>query len=161
MRIGVVSDTHGKADFFREAVRQMGAVDLLIHAGDHLSDAVSMSRETGIELVAVTGNCDWHASGPAEEEIDIMGHKILVTHGHRYGVKIDNTKLVQKLREGKYDLIIYGHSHVPEITYLPDGCLLNPGSVSSPRRGSSHSYAVVTIDKKGISPYIYELKRQL
>ncbi|WP_418790777.1 metallophosphoesterase [Phosphitispora sp. TUW77] len=160
MRIGVVSDTHGKAHLFREAVKQMGTVDLLIHAGDHFSDAVTMGKEIGIKLVAVTGNCDWHDSGPDEEELDIMGYKILVTHGHKYGVKRDNAKLIKKLREGKYNLIVYGHSHFPEITRLADGILLNPGSVSFPRRGSRCSYAIVLIDKNGILPYIHELNWQ-
>ena len=160
MRIGVVSDTHGKPDSFREALRQMGQIDLLIHAGDNYKDALGMTRETGMKMVAVIGNCDWHIKGPVEEELELMGYKILVTHGHLYGVKKDNAQLAGKLRQRKYDLIIYGHSHVPDITHLPEGILLNPGSVSFPRRGSYSSYAVVNIDEQGITPYIYELKRQ-
>lgn len=158
MRIGVISDTHGKPEFFRKALEQMGKIDLLIHAGDHYQDAINMGKEAGLKVVAVGGNCDWWAPGPDEEELTIEGRRILVTHGHTYGVKSDNSKLAGKLREGHYDLVIYGHSHIPEITRLPQGYLMNPGSVSTPRRGSKRSYGVVEINKDGLTPYIHELK---
>lgn len=158
MRIGVVSDTHGKADLFRKALEQMGKIELLIHAGDHYQDAVNMGREKGIQVVAVGGNCDWSNPGPAEEEITIMGFRIMVTHGHMLGVKSGNRQLIEKLRKGNYHLIIYGHSHVPEITCLPNGYLLNPGSVSSPRQGSKRSYGIVEVTAHGLIPYIHDLK---
>lgn len=158
MRIGVVSDTHGKPEMFRRALSQMGEIDLLIHAGDNYKDALNISKETGVKTVAVVGNCDLGVPGPEEVELELEGYRILVTHGHKFGVKTGNHKLAQKLRAGHYHLIIYGHSHVPEVTCLSDGCLLNPGSVSSPRRGSHRSYAVVEIDEKGLKPYIQEMK---
>ncbi len=34
MRIGIISDTHGDTDLAAEAIRQMGDVDLILHAGD-------------------------------------------------------------------------------------------------------------------------------
>jgi len=159
MRIGVVSDTHGKAGLFREALEQMGEIDLLIHAGDNYNDALGMAREKGIKVIAVVGNCDWFVSGPEEEEVELEGRRILVTHGHMYGVKTGNSQLVNRLREGNYDLVIYGHSHVPEITCLPEGYLFNPGSVSLPRGHTRHSYGIVEIDKSHIAPYIHEIKR--
>jgi len=158
MRIGVVSDTHGKPEMFRQALKQMGRIDLLIHAGDHYRDAINMGQETGLKVVAVVGNCDWFVPGPEEEELELEGFRILVTHGHNYGVKTDNSRLAARLREGKYDLIIYGHSHKPEISRLPEGYLLNPGSVSGPRGGSKRSYGIVEIEGNTIKPYIYELK---
>ncbi|PKM82965.1 MAG: metallophosphoesterase [Firmicutes bacterium HGW-Firmicutes-14] len=157
MRIGVVSDTHGKPEFFRRAVEQMGKIDLLIHAGDHYKDALSIGKEAGLKVVAVGGNCDWFSPGPDEEELEIEGYRILVTHGHMYGVKAGTSRLAEKLREGKYDLVVYGHSHVPEITRLQAGYLMNPGSVSSPRMGCKRTYGIVEIDKNGLIPHIREL----
>lgn len=158
MRIGVVSDTHGNSKFFRAALKQMGQIDLLIHAGDHYQDAVAMGREAGVEIIAVAGNCDWSVPGRCEVELELEGYRVLVTHGHLYGAKSGNAKLIEKLKQGKYDLIIYGHSHMPEITHLPEGFLLNPGSLASPRGASSRSYGVVEISKGGIIPYIHDLK---
>lgn len=158
MRIGVVSDTHGKPECFRMALNQMGKIDMLIHAGDHYQDAIDMSKDSNIKTVAVTGNCDWSVPGADEVLLELEGYRIFITHGHKYGVKFNNETLAKKLKEENYDLIIYGHSHVPEITCLPGGYLFNPGSVSSPRRGSSRSYGIIEIGKNGITPYIHELK---
>lgn len=158
MRIGVVSDTHGKPEFLRKALQQMGHIDLLIHAGDHYRDALSLGKETGLRVTAVVGNCDWDTAGPLEQVLEIEGRRILVVHGHLYGVKSGSQKLAKMLQDGSYDLIIYGHSHMPEITSLPHGYLLNPGSLASPRRGSKRSYGIVEIDKNKVAPFIYELK---
>lgn len=158
MRIGVVSDTHGKPEFLRKALEQMGHIDMLIHAGDHYRDALSISKQTGLRVTAVVGNCDWDVVGPLEKVLEVEDRRILVVHGHLYGVKSGHEKLAQLLREGCYDLIIYGHSHMPEITPLPQGYLMNPGSLSSPRRGSKRSYGIVEIDKRRLVPYIYELR---
>jgi len=88
----------------------------------------------------------------------VEGRRILIVHGHLFGVKSDHEKLAQLLRNGGYNLIIYGHSHMPEIIPLPQGYLMNPGSLSSPRRGSKRSYGIVEIGKGRLAPYIYELK---
>ncbi len=160
MRIGVVSDTHGNAECLRLAIGQMGEIDLLIHAGDHYRDAINMCKEKGIKTVAVTGNCDWSIPGADEAEFELMGYRVFVTHGHKYGAKSGNDRLIHKLKEGKYDLLIYGHSHIPEITHMPEGIILNPGSVAIPRMGSKRSYSIVDIGKNGIVPYIHELNWQ-
>lgn len=158
MKIGVVSDTHGKPECFRMALKQMGNIDMLIHAGDHYQDAIDMNRESGIKTVAVTGNCDSSIPGADEVVLELEGYRILITHGHKYGVKSGSETLAKKLKQENYDLIIYGHSHVAELTRLPGGYLFNPGSVASPRRGSSRSYGIVEIGNNGIVPYIHELK---
>ena len=159
MRIGVVSDTHGKAEFFRKALEQMGPIDMLVHAGDHYRDAVSIGKQTGLQVTAVVGNCDWDSfGGPQEEVLEIEGHRILVVHGHLHGVKSGNEELADLLREGRYDLVIYGHSHMPEITPLPEGYLMNPGSLSNPRRGSERTYGIVEIGKNSLVPHIYDLR---
>jgi len=56
MRIGVVSDSHGKAEFLRKALEQMGHIDMLIHAGDHYRDALSIAKQTGLKVTAVAGS---------------------------------------------------------------------------------------------------------
>lgn len=161
MRVGVVSDTHGKAEFLRKALEQMGHIDLLIHAGDHYRDALNIGKETGIKVIAVAGNCDLGSGGPDEQVLELEGRRIMITHGHLYGVKSGLEKLAGLLWEGSYDLVVYGHSHQPEITCLPQGCLMNPGSLASPRRGSQRSYGIVEIGSHGLVPYIHDFKWEL
>lgn len=158
MRIGVVSDTHGAAGCFRAAIEQMGKVDMLIHAGDFYNDALALEKETGMKIVAVTGNCDRPVPDMDEKELKVDGYKVLVTHGNKYGVKSGNHHLIEKLKKGGYDLIIFGHSHVPEVVYLPEGILMNPGSPSRPRGGSNRTYGIIETGPEGIKAYIHDLK---
>lgn len=159
MKIGIVSDSHGDMESLRAAVSQMGKIDMLIHAGDHYNDALTLSKEIETQVSAVTGNCDWPVPGMDEKIIQAKGYKILVTHGNKYGVKASKQRLIEKLKKEKFDLIVYGHSHVPEVTCLPEGVLMNPGSTSRSRDGSKNSYGIVEIGARGLKAYIHELKR--
>ena len=44
------------------------------------------------------------------------------------------------------DLVVFGHSHLPEARTAPGGQLqLNPGSCTQRRRAPHHTYATVTL----------------
>lgn len=159
MRIGVVSDSHGRMQCLREAVEKMGPVDLLLHAGDFYEDALRLQREIGLRVVAVVGNCDWQAKGPAEETLEVGGYKILLTHGHQYHVKNGYDRLMEKFRNSDYHIIVFGHTHIAEILPVNGGCLFNPGSVSRSRLGGPTTYGVIELKKEGPAPYIHELRR--
>ncbi len=161
MRIGVVSDSHGRMQCLRAAVEKMGPVDLILHAGDFYDDALRLQKETGLAVVAVVGNCDLHARGPAEEDVEVGGYKLLLTHGHRYQVKSGYNKLIEKLKAGGYHLIVFGHTHIAEILPVAGGCLFNPGSVCHARTGSVPTYGIIEMKQQGLVPYIHELAGQL
>ena len=63
MRIGVVSDTHGSLSTAIKLIREMGELDLLLHAGDYYRDAAALAREFNLPVRAVVGNCDLAAKG--------------------------------------------------------------------------------------------------
>ncbi|ADG83402.1 phosphodiesterase, family [Thermincola ferriacetica] len=157
MRIGVVSDSHGRMDFLRDAVKEMREIDLLLHAGDHYKDALDLAKELTIPVYAVAGNCDWHVNGPDEEVIEVAGRKILLTHGHSYNVKSGNDRLIEKIKKGNYDLIVYGHTHIPEVLPVGSAFIFNPGSIAKPRRGNTRTYGIVELKNYGLQPYIKEI----
>ena len=76
MRIGVVSDTHGSLSTAIKLIREMGELDLLLHAGDYYRDAAALAREFNLPVRAVVGNCDLAAKGPVEEYIELAGWRI-------------------------------------------------------------------------------------
>ena len=41
------------------------------------------------------------------------------------------------------DLIVYGHSHLPELEWVHDAWILNPGSPTERRRAPARSMALV------------------
>lgn len=143
LRIGVVSDTHKDLSLAKIAIKDMGKVDLLLHAGDHYKDALILAQEFKVETKAVIGNCDYALSNPAEDIFELAGYKFLLTHGHQYGVKTKLDRLYYKGLELGVDIVVFGHTHVPLNVVEGNIQLLNPGSLSLPRGNSKPSYAII------------------
>jgi len=156
MRILVISDTHGDTNKAEEAIRSNKEVSLIIHLGDYYRDAQKLSGMfPNIPVEYIYGNSDFMIENvPAEKLLEVCGKKIFITHGHRYSVKWDYGRLYKKAEELKADMILFGHTHVPEIIEKDDVFLLNPGSTSDPRDESDESYAIIDIDGDKIVPRI-------
>lgn len=145
LRIGVISDTHGRIAAGRKAVSLMGEVQLLIHAGDGYRDALILGQEFRLPVTAVVGNCDWGTRGPKEEQLEIGGVRILVTHGHLYRAKSGCLSLGLRGRELGVNVVIFGHTHLPEIEFWDGIHLFNPGSAALPRYDREPSFGVMEI----------------
>ncbi|MDN5294353.1 MAG: uncharacterized protein PWQ91_865 [Eubacteriales bacterium] len=158
MRIGVISDTHGRVKIMREAVAAMGKIDMLLHAGDHITDAEILRAELDVPVYAVRGNCDFYDPGPEEEVIAVGGWKILLTHGHLYRVKYGYQLLAQQAEEKKIDVAVFGHTHIP-YNHRHGGVLLfNPGTLSHPRTEDGLTYGILEVGPSGISGTIYHFQ---
>ena len=98
----------------------------------------------------VSGNNDFFSDLPREDVIDIEGNKVLVTHGHYYGVSMAFDQLADAAKQRGCNAAFFGHIHVP-VLEKEDGILLvNPGSLAFPRqRGRRPSYAVLETDGNG------------
>lgn len=165
-KILIVSDSHGNNDLLRYAIGQELPFNLLIHAGDVEADIddVLPPRFREYEVVCVRGNCDWGNQYPSSELIPVKGdgwhRNIYVTHGHRYGVRSDDSALLHEARRQLADVVIYGHTHYPECYEAEDGLLvINPGSVAHPRQPDrKRTYGVLLIDDDGfMSAYIQHI----
>lgn len=160
MKLMIASDIHGSARWCRamlKAWREEGAEKLLL-LGDLLyhgprndlpeeyapKQVIEMLNEVRQNLLCVRGNC--------EAEVDQMvlqfpvmadycalfweGHLLYATHGHLHGE--DNPP---SLCAG--EILLCGHTHVPKCARRGTFTYVNPGSVSIPKNGSAHSYAVL------------------
>ena len=157
MRIGVVSDSHKDIDALIYAVKEMGHIELLLHAGDMYFDADKLAAGLkDIKLYAVAGNCD-AVHEPKEQVISIGGIKILLTHGHRLGVKWGLQRLAYAAEEKGVTAAIFGHTHIPYNRYWDDILLFNPGSVSQPRGNSLASYGIIQVEGGNIDASIHSL----
>ena len=58
--------------------------------------------------------------------LEIQNKKILLTHGHRYRVKYGYDRLLSRAKEISADIVVFGHTHVPENTYIDNILLFNP-----------------------------------
>ena len=121
-------------------------------------------RETGLSrskartlqkkaFVAVHGNCDGPFSGGLRDEeiLDLEGHRILLCHGHRYGVKGGLGHLIASAKRQGADIALFGHTHERHEEYLPEYglWLFNPGALSYPERGEP-SFGLLTLTPTGL-----------
>lgn len=150
MKVLIVSDTHGRDTNLEKVVGMEEPFDMMIHCGD------VEGREFFIQALAdgpsciVSGNCDFFSDLPREEEIDLGGNRVLVTHGHYYGVSMELRGLIEEARARNCRAVFFGHTHKPLIMEKDGVLVINPGSLSYPRQqGRRPSYAVLSVDAGG------------
>ena len=159
MKIMIASDLHGSLyygqklfDRFEEekAEKIMLLGDLLYHgARNALPEEYSTISLTALlnrykdRILAVRGNCDAEIDQTVLE-FPIMqtylvawidGRKWFLTHGHVF-----NEHTMFPHDPG--DILLHGHTHVKALEKVEDFYFVNPGSVSIPKDGTVHSYAL-------------------
>ena len=148
LKIIVLGDSHRCTENIDLAMETLGNMDTVIHTGDNVEDAKYIENNYGVEVISVPGNCDGSTGDLGDEMITtIKSKKILVCHGHQYGVKKNIHRIYYRAKELGCDIAIFGHTHVPFLEKHDGIIILNPGSISMPRGGSQKSCAVMTIDK--------------
>ena len=162
MKILVFSDVHGREDRVRDLISLHRTADAVLFLGDGLRDLPDSIRYGSWLFAAVRGNCDllWGSptdlSIPNEQLLRFGSYTVMMTHGHLHGVKGGIDGAIQAASQRGADLLLYGHTHVPEERYLPEGTVvgdltlpkplwvMNPGSLGVPRDGQP-SYGLIQI----------------
>ena len=143
-RILVFSDSHGEVSDILRTIENIRDVDAVIHAGDISTDEIFIEKHIGsIPFYGVRGNNDLYSPYPYSREELLCGKKIFITHGHKYSVKSGHGVLYNLIDDNKYDIVIYGHTHVSVVENYNDCLIINPGAV---RAYCSGSYAVIEIE---------------
>lgn len=138
MRVLITSDTHGYYEDISNYVIEKENIDLILHAGDSSSDAISIAYETGVPCIRVRGNNDYFDNTSEDFElVDIGKTRILLTHGHKENVYRTYNRLVEKAKETGASIVVFGHTHTYYKKYHGNILLLNPGSPSLPRDGNA------------------------
>lgn len=154
MKILIVSDTHGHEGNLKKVLERVGNLDAFIHLGDiegH-EDYIEALAECPVHMVS--GNNDFFSDLPREEEFQIGKYRVMITHGHYYGVSIGTDRLKEEARSRNADIVMYGHTHKPEIDIDSGVTVLNPGSLSYPRQwGRKPSYMIMEIDREEEAHY--------
>lgn len=144
MKILVLSDSHGNLDNMVRAV-EMEQPRMLLHLGDCWRDAQQLhDRFPSLEFYQVPGNCDFRSSEPAERLLFVDEFRILLCHGHTYGVKQSLLRAGYEAEAQDLDLFLFGHTHVPMVDRRGKTWFLNPGSIGDHFRPT---YGVVTIQQ--------------
>lgn len=149
MKIYVLSDSHNSFKFahFLEICQD---ADMVIHCGDGQRDVEDLKNVLSCSVFAVKGNCDF--SGQRELLIEVCGYKIFVAHGDIYGVKNGISTISFRAKQVGADIVLYGHSHIPDITFKDDIWFINPGSLTQPRENKVPTYCILEISGETIKP---------
>jgi putative phosphoesterase len=159
--IGIMADSHDNLHAVKRAVQLFkdAGCKLVIHAGDFVAPFAARELENlNCPVKAVFGNCDGEKKG-LEKAIASFGEikkapltfscdglDFLVTH-----VPMD---LERCSATGKYDIIIFAHTHKPEVRKKGKTLLINPGETGGWVSGKS---TVVLLDTETISAEILPL----
>ncbi|MCR5477734.1 MAG: metallophosphoesterase [Lachnospiraceae bacterium] len=149
MKVIIVSDTHGhNANFHR--VLELHTPDAIVHCGDVEGGEQEIWDSVKCPLYMVAGNNDYFSSLPRELDFTLGGYRVWLTHGHHYYVSMSPEYIRQEAALRDAQIVMYGHTHKPEVSYGRDVISVNPGSLSYPRQeGRRPSYVIMEIDGRG------------
>ena len=160
MLIGIMSDTHDDIVQTKKAVATFNQkkVEHVLHAGDIISPfMIDTLNELAAPLTGVFGNNDGDRmllekkfgmlpstkiSGTFAR-IDLGGMRIGLVHGN------DRELLETLMTCGSLDLLVYGHTHRPEIRKEGTLLVVNPGEVYGHLTGRSTVALVDTVTRSG------------
>ncbi len=150
MKLGIVSDTHG---LFRPGLpAALTGVDHILHMGDVGKVSVLKALTKIAPVTAVRGNVD--REGPCAElpETDVYlaeGHYIYMLH--------DLATLHLDPVAGKFAVVLFGHSHVPNYYHRRGVLYFNPGSCGPKRFDLPVTVGLLEIDNENFQPSIIQL----
>jgi len=159
MLIGIISDTHDNMPMLRKAVTFLNErkVAHVIHAGDFTSPFTFRAlKDLACDFTGIYGNNDGervllqklsHGRRFTQPYIlELADRKIVIMHEHQ---------VVDALADsGHFDLVVYGHTHEPDIRQRGNALIVNPGELSGWLHGRS---TVAVVDLTALSAELIEL----
>ncbi len=159
MKYLIASDIHGSLCAIKKLIEEYisGSYDKLILLGDiyyhgprnplpaeYNPMEVANLLNNLQNLVVIKGNCDSEVDQmissfkfKIKHTEKINGKSIFFTHGHKYNF--------EKLINDNFDIMFYGHFHIPFIKKAEDGKIfINPGSIALPKDRNKPSFAILT-----------------
>ena len=138
LKIGLISDTHDNFKNIESAVKIFNdkGIGYVIHAGD-ITTPEAVEAFEGVKLIGVLGNNDIDKQGldNAFEKIggklkgelcEIEEDDLLIASYHGTNFK----KRDALIQSGKYDVVVYGHTHKVENRVVGKTIVINPGTAN-------------------------------
>jgi putative phosphoesterase len=145
-RILVIADTHMNrgSELPPQLAGEIDRADMIVHLGDFTGVELADRLEGTGKLIAVRGNNDVgeiRRRYPDRRDFVVGDTRIRCIHGDVGG----RTARDAAAAEEGADIVLYGHSHFPEMTRAGDTILFNPGSPTRRRFAPYHSYGILNI----------------
>ncbi|MGG6545322.1 UNVERIFIED_CONTAM: phosphodiesterase [Prevotella sp. 15_C9] len=156
MKYLLVSDIHGCLPALQTVLKfydELGC-DMLCILGDILNYGPRNAIPEGLDAKGIAELLNAHAEhivavrGNCESEVDQMllrfpiladylllvdeGKKLFLTHGHIYNK--------EEMPPGRFDAVVYGHTHLWELTPKEGTLICNTGSITFPKQGKEPTF---------------------
>ncbi|MCE4598974.1 MAG: metallophosphoesterase [Desulfurococcales archaeon] len=169
MLIGVISDTHDVLSYVEKASKIFNDVNVefIIHLGDYIAPFTLrlLASKVNARIIGILGNNDGEKLGllniasnynvdlvEQPRSLDLAGRRLLLVHG--FGSPQDTRELVYALAESRrWDAILYGHTHEPDISYKRGTLILNPGNAG----GLLYKPSIALLDTDRMAARLIEL----
>ena len=140
-----------------ECLRRLESVELILHAGDVVGATVLEDLARLAPVAAVAGNMDEPtllAALPEQRVVEFAGARIGMVHvpGPAVG---RGERLVARFPD--CDAVVYGHTHLPDVSRAGDVWVFNPGSPTERRGSPIHSMLMLEVDSGEIRPEVVAL----
>jgi len=151
MLIAVISDTHMPRGRRRLPLERLRGADLILHAGDFVTESVLDELEAvGPPVAGVYGNMDEAALRARLPEL-----RVVAAGGVRIGMVHDAGPArgrLERLRRRfpDADAVVFGHSHVPLHEERGGFQIFNPGSATDRRRQPRHTMGLARVEKRAV-----------
>ena len=159
MLVGIIADTHDRLEKIEKAVRFFNSqkLDYILHAGDYIAPfTAKVFSKIRVPMIGIFGDNDGERRGLLEKykpfaEIyeppyffELKGYKIALLHEAK-----DMDRLIKE-----YRVVVYAHTHQPEIKHFGNHVRINPGECCGYLTGKS---TVATVDLKTLKVSLTEL----
>lgn len=178
MKLMFASDIHGSSYYCNLLVEafNMEKPDKLLLLGDLLyhgprnelpkgyepKQVIEMLNKLSDKIICVRGNCDTEVDQMVLDfpvladyaYLYIDGKAFFAAHGHIFNE-------VNPPKFSKGDILLNGHTHIPQFTRYEDFVYVNCGSVSIPKEHTPHSYMIFennTLFWKHLNGEIYRIE---
>jgi uncharacterized protein len=127
----------------RPCLHRLESAELILHAGDFVAGSVLEALRELAPVEAVAGNMD------ETELLEVLPERRVVEVAdvrigmlHVPGPGVGRAGRLLRAFPG-CDAVVYGHTHVPEVSRAGDVWILNPGSPTERRSSPVHSMLVL------------------
>jgi putative phosphoesterase len=149
VRLVVVSDTHLTGNVTTRLqtplLEAIESADLVLHAGDVTTLSTLEELSALASVHCVLGNNDTSLVGVVPEQLRLTLEGVEVAMIHESGTRVGRaSRLAARFPDA--DLVIYGHSHIPDDSEgLGGQRLFNPGSPTQRRAQPSRTYGLIEL----------------
>lgn len=161
--VGLISDTHIPArarEIPIKVFQVFEKVDYIVHAGDLVDLSVIDKLEQLAPVLAVYGNMDGseiRGKLPKMNSVKVFDWRIGVMHDP--GTLFGMGKMREIAKQNGFDVMVYGHTHHPNIKWEDTVLFINPGSPTNPIPPfvAKPTVALLRVTKEKIFPEIIQV----